>query len=319
MPGLKMFAERRCVVTGGAGFLGTNLLQRLVGLGAHCVSLDAREPVKPLDFVRYVTGDILDDRLVDDLVGDAEFVFALAGKSGAATPVEDARRDYEINCASQLLLLDSVVGHGSRARVVFPGSRLEYGVARYLPIDEQHPVDPTSVYAVHKYLAGRYHMLYSARHDVRTTVVRIANPYGPHPADQGGQYSILNHFIDTAIAGGTITLFGDGGQLRDYVYIDDVIEALLRVALNEETVGRILNLGSGSPASIAVAAETVVRLVGTGRIEHVDWPEEWQAVETGDSYFCVELAKSLLDWQPAYSLERGLAQAIDAARPARDG
>ncbi|MDP2181957.1 MAG: NAD-dependent epimerase/dehydratase family protein [Actinomycetota bacterium] len=301
----------RVFVTGGSGFVGTNLIRHLAHLGATCTSLDLAEPPAGLPVARSAIGSADDSELLRDFIAEADVVFALAGRSGAVDSMSSIEQDLQTNCVAQIRLLECVRDLNPGAHVVFPGSRLEYGRAVRLPIDEEHPIAPLSPYALHKFTAGQYHMVYHRHYGVRSTVLRLSNPYGPHAdGSRTGYYSVLNRFIDTAIADGAITLFGEGSQVRDYIYVQDVVEALAAAATSDAAVGQVLNIGSGVPTSIAEAAQTVVDVVGSGRIEHMPWPADYAEVETGDSYFCIDRARTLLDWEPTTDLACGIRMCI---------
>jgi len=260
--------------------------------------------------VRYVEGSVLDEMLVTSLVADAEVIFPMGGRSGTVDTPAGAVESLESNCRGQLILLGAIVATGLGARVVYPGSRLEYGRALHLPVDESHQTVPTSLYGVHKLTCTHYHLVFHGLHGVRTTVLRISNPYGPCACSTGPRYSILNHFVDLAMQGKTIKVFGDGSQLRDYVFVDDVIEALLAAAATDASVGRVVNVGSGVGTRLLDAARMVVDIVSDGAVETVPWPTEHAAVETGDFVFSVDTAARILHWTPATALDEGLRATV---------
>jgi UDP-glucose 4-epimerase len=241
-------------------------------------------------------------------------VFAFAGRAGAALSVADPIGDLESSCRAQLILLDAVRDLAPEAALVFPGSRLEYGRAEYLPMDERHPLSGDSPYAVHKSACAAYYRQYAARDGLRACVLRFGNPYGPHPVrDSFLGFGILNHFVDVALRGGTIELFGGGGQLRDFLFVDDAASAAL-LAAEKADGGAVLNIGSGEGVSLAAAARAAVDAVGSGDVRVTEWPAEYETVETGDYYFDVREAERTLGWRPRTSLEDGLRATIDAAR-----
>lgn len=311
------FYRDRCVlVLGGAGFLGMNLCRRLVEAGASVTATSTRASAATPPGVRHVRWDAADADGVRPLVADADVVFSMFGRSGAVRSVREPAADLAINGAGHLAVLEAVRRERPVAKVVFPGSRLSYGRVSEVPVSESHPMEPLDVYAVHKLAGERYHQIYHRVHGLRTTVLRITNPYGPgQPADRR-EYGVVNAMVQRALAGGTLTIFGDGRQLRDVVYIDDVTEALLAAAATRATDGEVYNLGSGVGVPLVDVARAIVRLAGRGRVEHGPWPPLAELVETGD--FVADVAKlgKTIDWRPRVTLDEGLARTIAAYRGA---
>ncbi len=307
--------EARAVVLGGSGFLGSALAAALSAAGADTVVLDLAPPREPaLERATFVHADILDVEAVTEAVRGADAVFAFAAKAGATTSLNDPIADLEFSCRAQLVLLEAVRVAAPGAAVVYPGSRLEYGKPRYLPVDEKHPLAGETPYAVHKSVCASYCRLYAELHGIRTCVLRLPNPYGPHAAT--GSYAgfgILNRLVDLAVRGETIELFGDGSQLRDFVFVDDVAQAAI-LAAESAPPGAVLNIGSGEGVSLAEVARLVVALAGSGQVRTVPWPEDYAAVETGDCYLDVHEAARVLGWRPATTLEDGLRLTVESLR-----
>jgi UDP-glucose 4-epimerase len=308
---------RRVLVTGGLGFIGLNLLQRLLELGADVTVLDnllphdrPRQLQDMLSNVRMVIADIRDEDQVGRLVKGQEVIYNLAGKSGAADSNKAPMNDLDINCRGQLTLLDACRRFNPQAAIVFPSSRLVYGKPRYLPVDELHPLAPASIYAAHKLAVENYHLIYGRLYGLKATVLRISNPYGPLQAGDERAYGIVNSFIKAAASGGVITIFGDGTQSRDYLYCADLVEAFLLAAFREEARGRIYNIGDSTMTSLKSLAEMAVAVAGRGTIRYVPWPEEYRAIETGDYLSDIRQARKELGWNPATALEDGIARTV---------
>jgi nucleoside-diphosphate-sugar epimerase len=198
--------------------------------------------------------------------------------------------------------------------VVFPSSRLVYGKPRFLPVDENHPLAPESIYAAHKLSAESYHLIYGRLYGLKSTVLRISNPYGPMQAGDARIYGIANTFMCNAARGGTITLFGDGNQQRDYLYIDDLVDAFLKVAMSETSRGRIYNVGDSRGVSLRELAELSVGAAGRGEIVHVPWPADYQAIESGDYVTNFGLIREQLGWNPTTSLPDGIGETVSYYR-----
>lgn len=315
------YRGKRVLVTGGLGFIGLNACTRLLDLGAEVTALDNFVPptVTPAfdalrSQLRLAMADIRDEEKVERVVRDQEVIFNLAGKSGAADSNKTPLNDLDINCRGHLTVLEACRTFNSGVTIVFPSSRLVYGKPAYLPVDERHPLAPESIYAAHKLAVENYHLIYGRLHGLKTTVLRISNPYGPFQAGEGRAYGIANTFIQAAVAGRPITLFGDGSQRRDYLYIDDLIEAMLCAASARESSGRIYNIGDGAGTSLLELAELAVAVAGAGEIVRVPWPEEYRAIETGDYLSDITLARQELGWSPATDIRDGVARTVASYR-----
>jgi UDP-glucose 4-epimerase len=314
----------RCVVFGGAGFLGSHIVDALRSADADVVAFDLRAAragagagtdagARP---VTAVVGDMTDPSAVRRVIDGADHIFAFAGGSGAVRSLADPLGDLHTSCEAQLVLLEAVRTTAPDASVIFPGSRLEYGKARVLPVTEDHPLTGTSPYAINKIACDGYHRLYAEAHGLRTVVLRISNPYGSHISGdpQRHGYGIVNAFVDRAIAGETIPVYGGGAQLRDLIFVDDVVRAVMLAAVSSAACGRAINIGSGAGVSLRSVAEEVVAEVGRGAVDaDAPWPADAAAVETGDFYFDVSLAREVLGWSPEVTLADGVRAMVKAA------
>lgn len=309
------------LVTGGLGFIGLNTCARLLDLGAEVTALDNFVPTQITPAfeavrsrLRLAVADIRDEEKVERVVRDQEVIFNLAGKSGAADSNKTPLNDLDVNCRGHLTVLEACRAFNPGVTIVFPSSRLVYGKPLYLPVDEKHPLDPESIYAAHKLAVENYHHIYGHLYGLKTTVLRISNPYGPFQAGEGRAYGIANSFIQAAVSGRPITLFGDGSQRRDYLYIDDLVEALLLAASVPESRGRIYNIGDGRGTSLLELAEMALAAAGQGEIVHVPWPEEYRAIETGDYLSDISLAGRELGWSPSMDICEGIERTVCSYR-----
>ena len=315
-------ADRRVLLPGGLGFLGLNLVPLLLDHGARVRILN--RSLDPLAVrwleqatagrpVELVEGDIADPRMPEWLDG-IDLVVNLAGESGAAKSLSEAQTDMQVNIAGHLNLLNAARAQARPPRIVFLSSRLVYGVTGGAPVDESHPTRPTSLYGLHKLTVEHYHRIFREHDGLPYTVLRVTNPYGPYQLPHGRHHGIVNRFVMTALAGGTLRLFGGGGQLRDYIYVADLGEAILCALTAERAVGETFNLGSGSAMSLAEVARRIVAAAGSGRVEDVPWPEDDRKVETGDFRCDVGRIETLLGWKAGTSLEEGLRRTVEAYR-----
>ena len=313
---MTFYRDRRVLVLGGGGFLGTNVSRRLAEAGARVTATSTRASAVTPAGVRHVRWEAADADSVRPLVAEADVVFSLFGRSGAVRSVREPAGDLAVNGAGQLAVLEAVRQAQPTAKVVFPSSRLAYGRVSELPVPESHALEPLDVYAVHKLAGEHYHQIYHRVHGLRTTVLRITNPYGPGQPVDRREYGLVNAMVQRALAGEALTVFGDGRQLRDLVYIDDVTDALLAAGAIAATDGEIYNLGSGVGIPLVDAAHAIVRLAGRGHVEHAAWPAFAECVETGD--FVADIAKlsKTIDWRPRVGLDEGLARTIAAYRGA---
>jgi len=313
------FAGKRVLVTGGLGFIGSNLACRLVELGAKvCVIdfLDSRyggnlfnvEAFK--DRAQVVIADIRDQALMSHLVIDQDILFNLAGQISHLGSIEDPRTDLEINCSSVLAILELCRLHNPGIKIVYSSTRQIYGRPRYLPVDEEHPMEPVDFNGISKMAGGWYHILYNRVYGMRTTSLRLTNVYGPHMWVKDGRLSFIGLWFRQLVEGKEILVFGDGQQIRDFNYIDDVVEALLLSAAHACTDGQIYNLGGDEPISLLKLAQLMLEVHGSGSYRLVEFPEERKRIDIGDYYGDYSKMRTELGWQPRVSLREGIARTL---------
>jgi UDP-glucose 4-epimerase len=311
------FRGRSVLVTGGLGFIGVNLTQALLAAGARVTvltpSLERRRETTAVIGglgATVLEGDVRDGAAVARAIAGHDVVYALAGQSGAARSMVDPFTDLDVNLRGNLTLLEALRRDNPGAKVVFPGSRLQYGRVGSDPVDETRATQPLSVHGAHKSMVEQYLAIYREAYGVRSANVRITNPYGPgQPSDQRS-YGVVNRMVQLALADRPIPVFGDGAQLRDYVFIDDVVQGLLAVAPPGATDGETYNLGSGIGTPLVEMARTIQRIVGGGRVEFAPWPALEQKIETGD--FVADVSKLTRDtgWRPRIGIEDGLRRML---------
>jgi UDP-glucose 4-epimerase len=296
--------------------MGSNLVPRLETLGARVRILGRSWPAStdaddPSAHLRFFKGDIRDEPVVEEAVRGCDFIFHLAGKSGASTSNNSPLEDLDVNCRGLLLLLEAARRFAQSAIVVFPSSRLVYAPNLPFPVPEHADKAPLSVYGAHKLAAENYMRIYHREHAMNTMSLRITNPYGPYQRPEQRNYGVINQFIYRAVRGEAITLFGEGTQLRDYIHADDVAGALLEAAASPAAVGQTFNVGSGVATSLAELAKVIVGEAGSGSVEHIAWPQSEARVETGDFVADVSLIGSIVGWRPRIPLRDGVREVID--------
>jgi nucleoside-diphosphate-sugar epimerase len=247
------------------------------------------------------------------LVKGQDYVFSLAGLSGAgasnAAPLEHMR----VNCGGQLTVLEACRAADSDVRVFFPSSQLVYGPADGEPVKETHATEPISIYGIHKLAVEKYFHLYHDLYGLSTSVLRIPNPYGPgHKV--GLTYGIVNFFITELLAGKTIKVFGDGSQIRDYIYISDLVDAILMTAAADGSAGRVFNTGGPEPARFGDMAKMVFDLVGSGNLEYAPWPPDADKTEVGDIFLDKTEIETVIGWRPKTALTDGLKRTVEFYR-----
>lgn len=324
---LGAYAGRRALITGGLGFIGSNLARRLVELGADVILVDSLVPGyggnlhNIADITERVTVNVADIRTewsMRYLVQRRDYIFNLAGQVSHIDSMTDPRTDLEINCRAQLTLLEACRHENPGVKLVFASTRQIYGRPAYLPVDEAHPITPTDVNGINKMAGETYHLLYNNVHGLRATALRLTNTYGPRMLMSHNRQGFLPWFVRQAMDGEEITLYGDGEQQRDMTYVDDAVDAFLRAGAMDEANGRPFNLGGPRPYSLREIAETIIRLAGRGSLRLVPWPPEKKVIDVGSVYSSYGRIERELGWRPTVGLEEGLGRMIDYYRAHRD-
>lgn len=312
------YRGRRVLVTGGMGFIGSNLVRRLVSLGSRVTVIDAcfsDQGANPfnlegvLEEITLVISDIGTLRSVREHLPGQETVFNLAACVSHVGSIHDPMRDLRRNCVSQLRFLCALSELNPGVQVIYTGSRSQYGSPVYLPVDEDHPLRPVDINGVHKTAVEEYHRIFHDQGRIRYLSLRLTNVFGPrHQMVHDGQ-GFLNWFIRLGLQGQEIRVFGDGTQTRDFLYVDDAVEALLRAAAHPECQGMALNLASGRSITVAEAAQAVSEEAGTGW-SLVPYPPERAKVEPGEIVLDVSRLRDLLGWEPSWDFRAGLQETI---------
>jgi nucleoside-diphosphate-sugar epimerase len=263
------------------------------------------------DKVKINIADIGDTEAMKILVKDKNVIINLAGQVCHNDSIESPLYDAKLNYLYQLNVMDCVKKYNPEAKMIFAGSRLQFGKINTLPVDETHSISPETPYALHKQATENMYRFYHNQHSINTVVFRIANPYGPRGQIMHPKYSIANYFIRQALEGKTIQIYGDGNQLRDYIFVDDLADAFIRASLTEKSNGEVFNIGSGKGISFKSMVKTIVEIVGKGNYEHVQWPGNYVNVETGDYITDIGKVKQYLKWNPKIKLVDGMKITVD--------
>jgi len=324
---MDFYKDKKILITGGLGFLGSNLAIALVKLGAKVTLLDAMLPLyggnyfnieEIKDEVEVIIGDIRDGRVMESAVKEKELIFHIAAQTSHIDSMSDPFLDIDINCRGNIVLLEACRRFNPGIKIVYAGTRGQYGRIEYKPVDESHPLNPTDIYGVNKTAGEQYHFIYARSYGMRVCSLRINNTYGPRHQMKHGRYGILNWFIRIAMDGGVIKVFGEGNQLRDFNYVDDVTNAFLLAGAEERADGKIYNLGSGSPVKFIDLVKKIIEIAGSGKMENVPWPKDRKDIETGDYVASFEKIKNELGWQPGIFLDEGLKKTVEYYKKFKD-
>ena len=317
------YAGSSCLVTGGLGFIGSNLALALAEAGARVTVVDSLEPRhggdranvegEPIDVI---VADIAERDAVAAPLADADFVFNLAGQVSHLDSMTDPLHDLDINARSQLAFLEHVRKINPGVSVVYASTRQVYGRPQTAPVDESHPLDPVDVNGVSKLAADRLHRLYHRVHAMPASVLRLSNVYGPRQRLDGDHQGFLPAFVRRALEGEAITVFGDGSQRRDCLYVDDAVTALLAAADNPSAYGEVFNIGHDDHESLLEIAHAVVEAAGSGEVVAAPWPEDRARIAIDSYWTDHSKATRMLGWEPTWSLAEGLAATLDHYRSA---
>jgi UDP-glucose 4-epimerase len=315
----EFYRGRRVMITGGLGFIGSNLARRLVELGADVLLVDSLIPdyggnlfnVDGItDSVRINVADIRQQSTMNYLERDRDVIFSLAGQVSHIDSMRDPFTDLEINCRSQLTVLEACRNHNPKVKVVFAGTRQVYGRPDSLPVTEHHLVRPTDVNGINKAAGEYYHLVYNNVFGVRACSLRLTNVYGPRQLLKHNRQGFIGWFIRLAIENASIQIFGDGSQLRDFVYVEDAADAFLRAGADDACNGDVFNVGGDEPISHRELTRLLLDVAGTGRVEYVEWPAEKKAIDIGSFYADSTRFNKATGWTPSVSLREGLARTI---------
>ena len=313
------FSSQKVIITGGLGFIGSNLAKRLVELGANVTLVDSLIPeyggnlwnVESIkNQVRINISDVRDEHSMKYLITGHDFLFNLAGQTSHTDSMLDPNTDLEINARAQLFILEACRKYNKDIKIVFASTRQMYGVPQYLPVDERHPIAPVDINGINKITGEWYHILYNNVHGIRSTALRLTNTYGPRMRVKDDRQTFLGVWIHRIIEGLPLLIFGDGKQVRDFNYVDDVVNAFLLAAVSEDADGEIFNLGGNDPINLKDAAELLVKINGSGSYKMVPFPEHRRIIDIGDYYGDYGKIHSRLGWKPSTSLQEGLEKTL---------
>ena len=315
---MESFQNAQVLITGGVGFIGSNLAIKLSELGAHVTVVDSLIPeyggnlknIEPIaDKITVNICDVRDEHAMKYLIQGKDFLFNLAGQTSHLDSMENPYPDLEINARAQLSILEACRRFNNEIKVVYASTRQVYGVPQSLPVDERHPLVPVDVNGINKLAGEQYHLLYNNVHGIRSTVLRLTNTYGPCMRIKDARQTFLGIWIRRLLEKEPILVYGDGKQVRDFNYVDDVVEALLLAAVDSRAYGQIFNLGAEDPVTLIDVAKKLTNL-NDASYEVVPFPNQLKAIDIGDYYGDYRRIRSQLGWIPKISLEEGLKRSV---------
>jgi UDP-glucose 4-epimerase len=316
------FNKRRVLVTGGVGFIGSNLARSLVALGSKVTLVDSMTPeyggnlfniADIQDQVWLNITDVRDGHSMKYLVVDQDYLFNLAGQTSHIDSMQDPFTDLEINSRAQLSILEACKRYNPEIKLIFASTRQVYGRPVYLPVDEKHPLKPVDVNGINKMAGEFYHLLYSNVYDLRSCVLRLTNTYGPGMRIKDARQTFLGTWIKLLVEGKPFEVW-DGDQLRDFTYVDDAVQALLLAAVHDDSNGCVFNLGGDAAITLKQLAELIVEIGGRGDYTVRPYPADRKPIDIGSYYSDDSLIRDKLGWEPRTPLKDGLSRTIEFYR-----
>ena len=317
------FFNKKVIISGGLGFIGSNLAIKLVECGAVVTIIDSLIPeyggnlwniesVK--DKVKINISDVRDEYSIQNLIQGQDYFFNLAGQTSHLDSMHNPFTDLEINSKAQLSILEACKKYNPDIRIIFASTRQLYGKPQYLPVDEKHPLFPVDVNGINKLSGEWYHIVYNNVYDIKTSILRLTNTFGPRMRIKDARQTFLGIWIRNLIENKPITIYGDGSQIRDYNYIDDVVNAFLTVASSDLWNGSIFNLGNDQPISLLTTAELMIEENKAGNYEFKSFPADLKKIDIGDFYSDFSKIKNSLGWSPQVTIREGMKETLDYFR-----
>ena len=318
-----MFFNKNIIISGGLGFIGSNLAIKLVSLGANVTVIDSLVPeyggntwnIESIkNKISINVADVRDEKIMQRLIQGQDYFFNLAGQTSHLDSMKNPFVDLEVNAKAQLSILEECRKFNPEIKIIFASTRQLYGKPQYLPVDEKHPLVPVDVNGINKLAGEMYHVLYNKVYNIKTSVLRLTNTYGPRMRIKDARQNFLGIWIRNLLENKPITIFGDGSQLRDYNYIDDVVDAFILVAGSDVWNASIFNLGNSNPISLETTAKIIIEENNAGKYIFTPFPEELKKIDIGDFYSDYSKIKTNLGWNPEVSIDAGFKKTIEYFR-----
>jgi UDP-glucose 4-epimerase len=315
----EFYRGRRVLITGGLGFIGSNLAHALAALDADVLVIDSLIPdcggnlfniSGTDDKIKVNIADVRERTTMDYLVRGRDVIFNLAGQVSHIDSMRDPQTDLEINCRSQLTILEACRQHNPSTKVVYASTRQIYGRPDRLPVDESHLVRPTDINGINKAAGEYYHLVYNNVFGVRACSLRLTNVYGPRQLIQHNRQGFIGWFVRLALEGREIQIYGDGSQIRDFVYVDDAADAFLRAGASDAVNGGVFNIGGSRPITHRDLVKILLEESGKGTVRLVEWPPEAKRIDIGSFYSDSTKFQDATGWRPTVELREGFRRTL---------
>jgi len=306
---------QKILITGGLGFIGSNLAHKCLELGAEVTIYDCMDPSSGgnlfnindiRNFVHLCHYDILNMDRLSEHIFEKDIIFNCAASTSHSFSIREPWINLDVNSRAVINLLEAIRRFNQEAKFIHLGTSTQLGKLRYQPADENHPEFPTDIYSANKTVAEKYVLIYANIYGLRATVIRISNTYGPRASIHSSDFTFNNYFIGLALQNKMITVFGNGAQKRNSIFIDDVVSALILSSQAEQTNNETLFAVGDEHFSVADIAKATVRHIGSGKVKLVEWPKDRKPLEIGDAVISNGKIKSLVNWKPMTDLKAGL-------------
>jgi len=317
------FSGKKVLITGGLGFIGSNLARKLLELESKVTVVDSLIPeyggnLRNLhdiqDKITVNLSDVRDVSAINDLIKGHDYLFNLAGQTSHLDSMHDPITDLDINAKAQLSILEACRKYNQDIRIVFASTRQIYGKPNYLPVDEKHPRHPVDVNGINKIAGEQYHILYQEVYGIASSVLRLTNTYGPRMRISDARQTFLGIWIRNLLEGQPIQVFGDGKQRRDYNYVEDVLDALILAATEENAIGQVYNLGASDPLSLEETAKIMCHKIEGSDYQMIPFPEDRKAIDVGDFICDYSAFRKQFGWEPKVSFEDGIQRSLEYFR-----
>lgn len=306
---------KKILITGGLGFIGSNLAHKCLQLGAKVTIYDCLDPNSGgnlynihdiRDYVELCRYNILNFKQVCRYIINKDIIFNCAASTSHPFSMRQPWIDLDMNSKGVINLLEAIRRFNRDVKFIHLGTSTQLGRLRYKPADEKHPEFPTDIYSANKSVSEKYVLIYANAYKIRASVLRLSNVYGPRASIHSPDFTFNNYFIGLALQGKDITVFGKGNQIRNVIYVDDVIAALILVSQTERVNGGVFFVVGDEHYSVAQIAQATARYIGSGKVKFVPWPKGRKSVDVGDAIFTNKKIKEVLTWAPQYNLKDGL-------------
>ena len=320
---LAQLSEKKILITGGLGFIGSNLADKCLHLGAKVTVYDNLDPRLGGNLqnissfkkdIELIQKDIRDADALTEAVKGQDIIFNCAAYTSHAGSMREPLEVIDINCKGTINLLEAARKVNVDAKIIHVGTSTQVGKMQLNVVDELHPEYPIDIYSANKTVSEKYVLIYNSAYKMRTSVVRLANNYGPRATIKSPDFGFINFFVGLALQNKEITVFGEGGQLRSFSYVEDSVEALIAVALSEKSNGQVFFAVSDEQVSVHQVSEKIVKIIG-GKLKQIDWPNERKVIEIGDAVISNKKIKEVLGWKPECTVEEGLKKTKEYFTP----